>query len=79
MLACLIADRETPPKNKGLKAKRRAIKALFGFLGKADDVALITADDMQRFKEHLVNTRGDAYARKLFEGRLRAVPGCGRR
>jgi len=67
VLACLIADREAPPKSKGLKAKRRAMKALFKFLGKPDDVTLITANDMQRFKEHLVKTRGNTYARKYLE------------
>ncbi len=46
VLACLATDRETPPKKKGLQAKRRAMAALFAFLGKRDDVTLLTADDM---------------------------------
>ena len=59
VLTCLIADRETLPKNKGVRAKRRAMKALYAFLGKPDDVTLITAGDMQLFKEHLVETQGN--------------------
>lgn len=67
VLEFLITDAENPPKRKALQAKRRAMAALFAFRRKPDDVTLITGEDMQEFKEHLVKTRGNTYARKYLE------------
>jgi hypothetical protein len=67
VLTCLATDRETPPKNKGLRAKRRAMADLFAYLRKPDDVTQITGSDMQRYKEHLVAARGNTLARKYLE------------
>jgi hypothetical protein len=47
-------NRETAPGPKAIRNKERALRRFFAWLGGAEDLARVTADDVERFKSYLL-------------------------
>jgi integrase len=54
VLPLWAADRDQKPKPRSFRNKSSKMTALFEFLGKEDNLRLITDDDLQHYKEHLL-------------------------